>query len=460
MSTFFKPPNSPFPPKRDIFSSKLGVIAAAAGSAVGLGNIWKFPYVLGNNGGGAFLLLYLFFIVLIGMPVMLSEFSLGRKARRNVHGVFKRLAPGSMWHFVGYMGIGAAFMILAFYGVVAGWSLEYIRYSISGAFVNKTPQDIDMMFDQFAMSPLRPVLWQLIFMGLTAFIVISGVKKGIEKYAKILMPLLFVMVLILAVRSMTLPGAEQGLSFLFKPDFSLITPTSILEALGQAFFSLSLGMGALITYGSYIGRDDNLGGITLQVSVADTVIAVLAGLAIFPAVFAFGINPAEGPGLVYKTLPVVFQQMPGGSFFSFVFFCLLFVAALTSSISLLEVVVAYFVEELKMIRKNATIMAAALISIFGILCSLSLGSVNIEFMGLNFFSLLEFLSSNILLPLGGLLIALFVGWVLGKKRMLREISNDYQLKVPYISILMFLIKFLAPVAIALVFLSGIGLLRF
>lgn len=446
--------------RRDVFSSRIGIVAAAAGSAVGLGNIWKFPYVAGNNGGAAFILMYLFFIVLIGMPVMLSEFALGRKARRNVHGVFKRLAPRSLWHIVGYMGIGAAFMILAFYGVVAGWSLEYIVNSLSGAFIDKSPEQIDFMFDDFVRSSLRPVIWQLVFMASTAFIVVAGVKKGIEKYAKILMPLLFVMIVILVFRSITLPGAQQGLTFLFQPDFSKITTTSALEALGQAFFSLSLGMGALMTYGSYIGQEDNLGSITLQVSVADTVIAILAGLAIFPAVFAFGINPAEGPGLVYKTLPVVFQQMPAGSFFSAVFFSLLLIAALTSSISLLEVVVAYFVEELKMTRRNATIMAAALISIFGILCSLSLGSVSIELFGRNFFDLLEFISSNLLLPLGGLLIAVFVGWILKGKRIKKEISNNQILHLRFFGVFMVLIKFIVPIAITLVFLSGIGLINF
>ncbi|MBA7583654.1 hypothetical protein ES708_25601 [subsurface metagenome] len=309
--------------KRDSFGSKIGVIAATAGSAIGLGNIWRFPYVAGENGGGAFLFVYLAFILAIGIPVMLSEFVIGRSAQLNPYGAFKKLAPGRPWFLIGIMGVGAAFMILAFYASVAGWTLEYIFQSVKNGFTGKSPDELSTMFDEFRQDSLRPVIWFLVFMGLTAWIVISGVRKGIEKYTKILMPILLVILVVLCIRAVTLPGAGAGLTFLFKPDFSKINAETILKALGQAFFSLSIGMGTLITYGSYIKKNDNLATTAVSVSFADTLIAILAGIAIFPAVFAFGIDPGAEEGLVFITLPTIFQQMPGGYYFSLLFFVLL-----------------------------------------------------------------------------------------------------------------------------------------
>jgi NSS family neurotransmitter:Na+ symporter len=446
--------------KRDLFSSKFGVVAAAAGSAVGLGNIWKFPYVLGESGGGAFLIIYLLFVLSIGLPLMISEFVIGRKGRKDVFGSFKSIAPGTLWPFVGYMGIGAAFFILAFYGVVAGWSLEYIIKAVNNTFADKSPDQIKETFDAFKSGIFRPILWQLIFMGLTAFIVYSGIKDGIEKYAKILMPLLVILIVVLAIRAVTLPNAGQGLEFLFRPDFSKLSANGVLRALGQAFFSLSLGMGALITYGSYIDNKNNLTTTALEVTLADTLIAILAGVAIFPAVFAFGIPPSAGPELIYITLPNVFQQMPGGYIFSIMFFVLLCVAALTSSISILEVVVAYFVEELNIKRHQATFLATGLISVLGIFCGLSIGN-NLEgfsVFGMNLFDLLERISSDILLPLGGLLIAIFVGWRVGKKQLKAEISNQGTLRIKYFKLLLFILRFIAPFAIALVFAESMGML--
>ncbi|MFW6224710.1 MAG: sodium-dependent transporter [Bacteroidota bacterium] len=446
--------------KRDLFSSKFGVVAAAAGSAVGLGNIWKFPYVLGESGGGAFLIIYLIFVLSIGLPLMISEFIIGRKGRTDVFGSFKNLAPKTLWPFVGYMGIGAAFLILAFYGVVAGWSLEYIIKAISNTFADKSSEQIKEAFDTFKSGIFRPILWQLIFMGLTAFIVYSGIKDGIEKYAKILMPLLVILIIILDIRAITLPNAGQGLEFLLKPDFSKLSANGVLRALGQAFFSLSLGMGALITYGSYIDNKNNLTTTAFEVTLADTLIALLAGIAIFPAVFAFGIPPTAGPELIYITLPNVFQQMPGGYIFSIMFFVLLGVAALTSSISILEVVVAYFVEELNIKRHQATFLATGLISVLGIFCGLSIGN-NLDGLrpfGMNLFDLLERISSDLLLPLGGLLIAVFVGWYLGKKQVKDELSNQGTLRVKYLNLLLFILKFIAPFAIALVFMESMGML--
>jgi len=449
-------------PKRDSFGSKFGIIAAAAGSAVGLGNIWKFPYEVGNNGGGAFLIFYLAFVFLIGVPVMISELTIGRNGQKNAIGSFKAISPKKPWFLVGVMGIGAAFMIFAFYGSVAGWTLEYIFQSVKNGFAGKTPDELSGMFDSFIANPVRPLVWQFIFVLLTAGVVVAGVKNGIEKYTKILMPVLLVIILILIVRSVTLPGAGAGLEFLFKPDFSKINGTVILSALGQAFFSLSLGMGTIITYGSYIQKNDNLGVTAVQVSIADTFIAVLAGIAIFPAVFAFGINPSQGEGLVFVTIPNIFQQMAGGYFFSLLFFLLLAVAALTSTISLLEVIVAYFSEELRISRKKATIFASLVILVLGALCTLSNGGVLAEFkiFGMNIWGLLEYTSADILLPLGGLFIVIFVGFFMGRKRVMEELTNGGSLKGRVLPVAMFLIRFLAPIGIALVFLNVIGLLKF
>ena len=444
--------------QRDSFTSKLGIIAAVAGSAVGLGNIWKFPYITGIFGGGAFVLVYLICIALIGLPVVLSEFVIGRKAQKNAIGSFKKLAPGTYWFVPGLMGVVAAFMILAFYGVVAGWTLEYLFKSITNAFGGKNPAELEGMFGGFISQIAKPIFWQIIFMGLTGWIVLAGIKEGIEKASKLLMPLLLLIIVILDIRAITLPGAGEGLAFLFKPDFSKLSAEGMLSALGHAFFSLSLGMGTLITYSSYMSKKENLATTAVQVTIADTAIALLAGISIFPAVFAFGIEPGAGPGLVFIALPNVFQQMPGGYIFCFLFFLLLAVAALTSSISILEVVVAYFVEELKLARHAATIMATIAITIVGVPCSLSMGVMSkTQFMGKTFFDWLDFIASNVLLPLGGLLIVAFVGWYLGRSKTEAEVTNEGELVAAYLPLFMFLAKFVAPVVIAIVFLHGLGL---
>ncbi len=446
------------PPLRDVFSSKMGVIAAAAGSAVGLGNIWKFPYITGVYGGAAFLFVYLGFIVLIGLPIMLSEFMIGRKSRSNVFGAFKNLAPNSPWKLVGVLGVAAAVMILSFYGVVAGWSIDYIVKSVTNSFATKSPDELESMFTQFIEKPGLPIFYQLSFMLMTMAIVIIGVKDGIEKYAKILMPILILIIIVLDIRAITLDGAKEGLNFLFHPDFSKLTSEGVLSALGHAFFSLSLGMGTLITYGSYIGDHNNLAKTALQVTIADTLIAILAGIAIFPAVFAFGIEPSSGPGLVFITLPNVFQQMPGGFFFAILFFLLLTVAALTSSISILEVVVAYFREEFKIKRTFATVLATFLIAIVGVFCSLSMGLLKEQTLfGLNFFDLLDWISANMLLPLGGLFISLFIGWYWGREKIEEELAKGSKLSKGIITAFIFVLKFIAPGAIAIVFLHGLGL---
>jgi NSS family neurotransmitter:Na+ symporter len=447
--------------KRDSFGSKLGIIAAAAGSAIGLGNIWRFPYVVGENGGAAFILIYVGFIILIGIPVMLSEFTIGRRAQRNAYGSFKLLKPNQPWYLIGLMGIAAAFFILAFYSTVAGWTLEYLYLSVVNGFADKSPVELQEYFADFQLGGWKPVMWQLIIMVLTAGIIISGVRKGIEKYTKVLMPVLLVLIIIMCIRSITLPGGMEGLKFLFKPDFSKLGPSTILEALGQAFFSLSIGMGTLITYGSYIQKKENLGNTAYAVSAADTFIAILAGIAIFPAVFAFGINPSEGEALVFITLPNIFQQMAGGYFWSLLFFSLLVIAALTSTISVLEVVVAFFAEELNINRKVATIVAASLITVIGVLCTLSQGPLpEISLFGMNLFGIFNFSSANILLPLGGLLIVIFVGWFMGRKNVRDEITNSGRFKGKLFGVFIAIVRIIAPIAIALVFLQGLGILNF
>lgn len=443
---------------RDSFGSKFGVIAAAAGSAIGLGNIWRFPYVVGQNGGGAFLLIYLFFIAAIGIPVMMSEFVIGRSAQLNPVGAFKKIAPGKKWHLIGLLGVVTAFIILAFYTVVAGWTLEYllqsVKWMLTADKIGFSEMNNDQVrsffnnhYESFVDGIWRPVIWFAVMMFFTGYIVISGVKNGIEKYAKILMPILLVLLLVLVVRSVTLEGAREGLVFLFNPDFSTIKDAPlkiIIEALGQAFFSLSIGMGTLITYGSYIQKKENLANTAVSVAFADTFIAVIAGLAIFPAVFAFGINPGEGPELVYITLPVIFQSMSGGLIWAFMFFLLLCFAAITSTISVLEVIVAYFSEQLNMTRKRAAILAMISVGFLGILCSMSEKIFGV-FNG----------SPDLLLPLGGFFIVLFIGWFLAKDTTKGELSSNGKYKLGYYRLFMFLVKFAAPLAIALLFALGV-----
>lgn len=445
--------------KRDGFGSKLGIIAAAAGSAVGLGNIYRFPYVAGENGGGAFLLMYLLIVLIIGVPLMLTEFTLGRSAQKNSFGTFKELAPKSLWYLVGVIGIIAAFTILSFYSTVSGWTVQYLFDAIRNNFEGMDSTSLKSHFDSFVMDGYLPILWQLVFMVLTALIVLGGIKNGIEKATKIMMPLLLLIIIVLIINSLFLDGVYDGLSFLFMPDLSKITTNSILEALGQAFFSLSIGMGVLITYGSYIQKKDNLANTAVSVTLIDTLVAVLAGMAIFPAVFSFGVSPESGPQLVFVTLPLIFENMMGGYFFSIIFFVLLALAALTSTISILEVVVAFMVEELGWTRKKATIISALSIYVLGVACTLSQGPMpQLSIFGKNLFDAMDFLSTNILLPFGGLLIVIFAGWVVKPKLIKDEITNNGVLKGKLFPVYLFIIRFIAPVAIILVFLNGMNIL--
>lgn len=446
------------------FGSKLGVILASAGSAVGLGNIWRFPYETGNYGGAAFILIYLGCIFVLGVPIMISEFLVGRHSRANAVGAYKILAPGTPWKWVGFMGVLAGFLILSYYSVVAGWTLEYVVEAGSDGFAGRTPGDFDAAFQAFSAHPYKPILWLSLFMLATHYIVSKGVKNGIEKSAKILMPMLFVIILILVGCSISLPGSEKGLEFLLKPDFSKVDSKVFLGALGQAFFSLSLGMGCLSTYASYFSKETNLAKTAFSVGLIDTFVAILAGLIIFPAAFSVGIKPDTGPSLIFITLPNVFQQAFSGApllayIFSLMFYLLLAVAALTSTISMHEVVTAFLNEELKITRKKAAILVTGGCIFLGVFSSLSLGiAKDYTAFSLGLFDLLDFVTAKIMLPLGGLFVAVFTGWYLDKRIVWDELTNGGTLKVPLFKLLIFILKFVAPVAIMFIFVNELGLL--
>ena len=446
--------------KRATFGSKIGVILATVGCAVGLGNIWRFPYMLGENGGAAFLLVYISCILFLGIPVMITEFFIGRYSRKNAAGAFKVMAPGTKWSVIGYNGVAAAFLILGYYAVVSGWTLEYIVQAFSGSLEGKNATDFADEFTAFSTGVFRPILWTVVFIALTHIIIVSGVKEGIERASKVMMPMLFLILIALCVRSITLPGASEGLTFLFNPDFSKIDSSVVLSAMGQAFFSLSIGMGCLITYASYFGKQTNLQTTALQVTILDTLVAVLAGVMIFPAVFSFGIEPTTGPELVFITLPNVFEQLPFGNIWSFVFFVLLALAALTSTISLHEVSTAYVHEEYHVSRKKAAIIVSVGVTIVGILCSLSMGVLSsYTLFGLNFFNLLDFVTAKIMLPLGGMMICIFTAKRVDKLLLKEEVTNHGTIRFYFFNTYAFFVKYIAPIAIGLIFLNELGLLN-
>lgn len=451
--------------ERGNFGSKLGVILASARSAVGLGNIWRFPYETGNHGGAAFILIYLGCILLLGLPIMIAEFLIGRHSQANTARAYQILAPGTQWRWVGRMGVLAGFLILGYYSVVAGWTLEYIFEAVSNSFAGKTPAEFISSFQSFSSNPWRPALWLTLFLLATHFIIVKGVEKGIEKSSKIMMPTLFIIILILVGCSVTLPGAGKGIEFLLKPDFSKVDGNVFLGAMGQAFFSLSLGMGCLCTYASYFSKNTNLTRTAFSVGIIDTFVAVLAGFIIFPAAFSVGIQPDAGPSLIFITLPNVFQQAFSGIpilayIFSVMFYVLLALAALTSTISLHEVVTAYLHEEFNFTRGKAARLVTTGCILLGILCSLSLG-VTKEFtiFGLGMFDLFDFVTAKLMLPLGGLLISIFTGWYLDKKLVWSEITNNGTLKVPTYKLIIFILKYVAPIAISVIFINELGLLK-
>lgn len=363
------------------FASKLGAILAAAGSAVGLGNVWRFPYETGNHGGAAFILIYLGCVFLLGLPIMIAEFTIGRRAKASTGEAFKKLAPGTAWKYVGYMGVLTGFLILGYYSVVSGWTLEYIFQSATGNLLGKSADDFVAMFNEFSQNPWRPLIWLVVFVALTHIIVVKGVQAGIERASKIMMPMLFILIVLLAVCAVMLPGAVKGLEFLLKPDFSKITSDAVLGAMGQAFFSLSLGMGCLSTYASYFNRDTRLGYTAMSVCVIGTCISILSGFIIFPAAFSVGIQPDAGPSLIFITLPNVFQQAFGAvplfaCISAILFYILLALAALTSTISLHEVPTAFLHEKFGFTRSRAAWLVTTGSLIIGVVSSLALGDWN------------------------------------------------------------------------------------
>lgn len=443
------------------FGSKIGAILAAAGSAVGLGNIWRFPYETGNHGGAAFILVYLACVFILGMPIMIAEFTVGRRAKASTGQAFGILAPGTQWKWLGRLGVLSGLLILGYYSVVAGWTLEYIVTAVTNGFADKGPEDFVAIFQDFSQDPIRPIVWCLLFLFLTHFVIVKGVKDGIEKSSKVLMPVLFILILVLSVCSMSLPDASKGLEFLLKPDFSKVNADVFLGAMGQAFFSLSLGMGCLSTYASYFGPDTKMGKTALSVGVIDTMVAILAGLIIFPAAFSVGIQPDAGPSLIFITLPNVFQQAFGGVpflaiIFSLMFYVLLALAALTSTISLHEVVTAYLNEQFSISRGRAAVWVTGFCVVTGVLSSLSLGVWGDKFFGLSFFDLLDFVTAKLMLPLSGLLVSLFVGWYLKRSVSYGELTNYGLQKVPYFPVYMFILRYLAPIAIVLIFVNELG----
>ena len=413
--------------QREQWGSKLGFILAASGSAVGIGNIWKYPHMAGQNGGAAFTLVYLACILVVGLSIVIAEFVIGRKTQLSPVGAFETLAPKTNWKWLGFLGVASAFVILSFYGVVGGWIMKYIVISLTGGFkeLAGNPDAAGSVFNNFITGTWSPIFFQVIFMTVCTCVIINGVKGGIEKWCKIMMPLIIVLLAMLAIRGMTLPGGMEGITFLFKPRFEDLTTSSVVLALGHSFFTLSLGMGTMITYGSYLGRKQNLLNSALWVIALDTAIAMLAGVAIFTTVFALGANPAEGPGLIFVVLPSVFPQLDAGTLWGTLFFFLLFMAALTSAISILEVVTAYFIDQKGWSRKKATIQFGVVITIVGAFCSFSLGGgINITaFLGLSFFDFMDYLSSKYMLPIGGMLTAIFVLKKWGVNRFMEELKQ-------------------------------------
>ncbi len=445
---------------RGTFATKLGVIAAAVGSAVGLGNIWRFPYEVGQNGGGAFLVVYLAFVMILGIPLIVAEFLMGRSAQSNIGGTFDKLANGSpLWKSTAYLAIASCVLVLSFYSVIAGWTLEYIYQAVSNQFVGQDAASLATSFASFSGNAFRPLLWVAVFMGANYYIISGGVKEGIEKASNFMMPILFILLSIFCVRSIFLPGASEGLTFLFHPDFSKIDAKAVLSAMGQAFFSLSLGMGCLVTYGSYFNKETKLVRTAATVAVLDTLVAILAGVMIFPAVFSFGISPSAGPDLVFITIPNVFLQMTGGYFFAILFFILLALAALTSTVSMFEVVTAFIHEEYGWTRRKTSAVLIFAIGFLSALCSLSIGPWRDHtIFGMTVFDLFDDVSSEYLMPIGGLLVSLFVGYRLDRQLVHDQMTNAGTLSGWYVKPIIIILRYVAPLAILLIFLSGLGIL--
>lgn len=449
---------------RGNFGSRFAGILVAAGSAVGLGNIWRFPYELGRNGGAAFLVIYFLCILAFGLPLMISEFAVGRHAQSNSARAFGRMGGSKHWKWVGFLGVLTGTLILCYYGVAAGWTVEYLFEAGVNGFAGKTSEQFATDFSTFISDPMRPVACMIVFMLINLAVILAGVKGGIERGSKLMMPLLFIFVLVLAFGSVFLIDSKEGLLFLFKPDFSKVTSGTLLAAMGQAFYSLSLSMGCLCTYASYFRKEDKLVGNAINVATIDTFIAILAGLIIFPAAFSAGIEPGAGPSLVFITLPYVFQQVFTGQpllcyIFSLMFYLLLVLATLTSAMGLLEVPTIYLKEEFRIRRRWSAIGCTLFCIIIGVGCSLSMGKWSgFTIGGLGLFDLFDFVTAKIMLPVGGLLTALYVGYFCDNSQLRDEITNHGTVAVGFYKVYIFLVRFVAPLAIIAIFLNQFGLL--
>lgn len=443
--------------QQEQWTSKLGFVLAAAGSAIGIGAIWKFPYMAGTNGGGIFLLFFIIFTLLIGGPLLLSEFVIGRSTQKEAISAYRQISP--KWSFIGYLGVSASFLLLSFYSVVGGWILLYLWKSITGQLANANNEQYEQIFNEMIANPTEVLLAQFLFMLLSVIIVQGGIEKGIEKASRIMMPALFILFTALVIRSLTLDGAIEGVRFLLKPNFSMLTPKMLLLAMGQAFFSLSVGVSVMVTYSSYLSKQENLVKSTNSVMILNIFISLLAGLAIFPAVFAFGFEPSAGPGLIFIVLPAVFNQMAFGTVFFTVFLLLLLFATLTSAFSMLEIIVASVSKGRTEKRRELTFLSGLLIFIVGIPSALAFGILNhITIFGKSIFDSADFLVSNILLPLGALFISIFTGYIMPKEWSKREITTSSPFAIKLYPIWRFIIRYIAPVAIILIFIQSLGLL--
>lgn len=447
---------------RGNFGSRIGVILATAGSAIGLGNIWRFPFTTGQNGGAAFILVYFVCVLLLGIPGMVSEFIVGRRAQTNAARAYGSLGRKE-WRFVGYLGILTSTIILGFYAVVAGWCLQYLYAAIAGQLTGDAAYVLNY-FKDFSSDPVKPCLWAVAFVLITHLVVAMGVDKGIERVSKLLMPLLLLILMILVIASCMLPGAEAGIEFLLKPDFSKVTGDVFLDALGQAFFSLSLGTACLCTYASYFKPDTNLLKSSVQIALLDSGIAILAGLMIFPAAFSVGIQPDSGPSLIFITLPNVFNQafaaFPGnGYIISCLFYALLVFAALTSTISMHEIGTAFFHEELRLPRIHATWILTVVCSVIAVLCSLSVGAnKNIALFGMPLLDFCDFLTAKLMLPMGAFLTSIILGWLVNRQMVKDEFTNKESIQESFFPVYMFAIRYIVPFCIVMVFLHQFGIL--
>lgn len=446
--------------KKVSFSSKFGTIAVVAGSCIGLGNIWRFPYLAGNNGGSAFIIIYILCSLTIAIPIMMSEFVIGRSTGKNAFGAFNVLTPKKRWCLVGLFGILTSFFIFGFYSVVAGWGISFIQTAFTDGFTGRSPEIIHSNFINYINTGWKPTIAALIFIILTSSIVIGGIERGIERMNKVLMPMLAFIIIGLFLYSTSLAGFKEGMDFLLKPDFSKITLSTILAAIGQSFFSMSLGMGCMVTYGAYIKKETSLPSLALTIGLADLSVAILAGFAIFPGVFTFGIEPTSGPTLVFETLPLVFSMMPGGNIFGIFFFILVFIAAITSSVSMLEPICLFIIQELKLSRVKSVLLISFVVSILAVFCAYSqVEGSSIRLFGQNLFDFLNNATDKFMLPLGALLIIIFVGWIANKELVRNQITNNGNTFSKGFSIYYAFVRFIIPFVLSFFVLNLLGIIK-